>query len=273
LTKRRRGAFFLLEFPMIEKKIDGIAFGAGRWPPVENLPTLVFIHGSGGSRVLWQPQVEGLAHRVNTVAVDLPGHGASDGDGRDRVEDYARDLAAFVQAAALPRPVPCGLSIGGAIVLQLILDRAELFPAAILCCTGARLRVRPAILEDIVNDYDHFARDLDLMCAESTDRRRLDPIVEATLHCRPAVTLNDYKACDRFDVMDRLSEIFRPVMVVSGAEDKLTPPKYADYLEKQIFHVQRVHIAAAGHLLPLEQPEALNAAIGDFLHGLGWIEA
>jgi pimeloyl-ACP methyl ester carboxylesterase len=258
---------------MIEKKIDGIAFCAGQWPPVADRPTLVFIHGSGGAGVLWHPQVEGLAHRVNTVAVDLPGHGASDGNGRDRVEDYARDLADFVQAAALPRPVPCGLSIGGAIVLQLMLDRAELFPAAILCCTGARLRVLPAILETIASDYEKFIGMLgDYGSAPATDPIRLAPILDATRACAPAVTLGDFKACDRFDVMARLSEIFRPVLVVSGAEDKLTPPKYADYLEKQIFNAQRAHLAAAGHLMPLEQPAALNAAIADFLHGLGWIK-
>ena len=257
---------------MIEKKIGGIAFCAGQWPPAEDLPTLVFIHGSGGSRVLWHPQVEGLAARVNTVAVDLPGHGASDGKGRDRVEDYASDLAAFVQAAALPRPVPCGLSNGGAIVLQLMLDRAELFPAAILCCTGARLRVLPTILETIASDYEKFIGMLgDFGSAPGTDPTRLAPILDATRACAPAVTLGDFTACDRFDVMARLSEIFRPVLVISGAEDRLTPPKYADYLEKQIFQAQRARIPAAGHLLPLEQPEALNAAIADFFRGLGWI--
>ena len=90
---------------MIEKKIGGIAFCANPWPPVAHRPTLVFIHGSGGSRVLWHPQVEGLARRVNTVALDLPGHGASDGNGRDRVEDYARDVASCTRGAF--RHDPC----------------------------------------------------------------------------------------------------------------------------------------------------------------------
>jgi pimeloyl-ACP methyl ester carboxylesterase len=168
--------------------------------------------------------------------------------------------------------VPCGLSIGGAIVLQLMLDRAELFPAAILCCTGARLRVLPTILETIASDYEKFIGMLgDFGSAPGTDPTRLAPILDATRACAPAVTLGDFTACDRFDVMARLSEIFRPVLVISGAEDRLTPPKYADYLEKQIFQAQRARIPAAGHLLPLEQPEALNAAIADFFRGLGWI--
>ena len=108
---------------MIEAKLADLAFTANRWPPAADLPTVLFIHGSGGSSGLWHHQVEGLGSAANAVAVDLPGHGASGGAGRDRVEDYARDLAAFVERASLPRPIPCGLSIGGAIVLQLLLDR------------------------------------------------------------------------------------------------------------------------------------------------------
>ncbi len=258
---------------MIEEKIDGIAFSAGTWPPAPDRPTLLFIHGSGGSNVLWQAQVTGLADRVNTVAVDLPGHGASEGGGRHRVEDYADDLARFIEAAMLPRPIPCGLSIGGAIVLQLLLDRSESFPAAILCCTGARLKVLPAMLETIASDYEGFIGMLgEFGGAAATDPARLAPIVEATRRCPATVTLKDFQACDRFDVMNRLAEIFRPVLVVSGAEDRLTPPKYADFLEKQIFGAQRRHIAGAGHMLPLEQPEALNNAIAAFLEGLGWID-
>ena len=254
---------------MIESKINKMAFTANGWPPAADRPTVLFIHGSGGSGILWQHQVAGLGTAANTVAVDLPGHGASDGAGRDRVEDYARDLTDFIEAAALPRPIPCGLSIGGAIVLQLLLDSPELFPAGILCCTGARLRVLPAILETITHDYEGFVGMLGQFgAAADTDPACLAPIIEATRRCRPAVTLNDFMACDRFDVSDRLGEIFRPVMVVSGAEDTLTPPKYADFLEKHIFETERVHLAAAGHLLPLEQPEALNAAIAQFVRGL-----
>jgi pimeloyl-ACP methyl ester carboxylesterase len=254
---------------MIEAKLKDVAFIANRWPPAPDRSTVLFIHGSGGSSVLWRHQVDGLGKAANAVAVDLPGHGASGGEGRDRVEDYARDLVGFIEAAALPRPIPCGLSIGGAIVLQLLLDYPELFPAGILCCTGARLRVLPAILETIVNDYSGFVDMLGTFgAAADTDPACLAPIVEATRNCPPAVTLNDFKACDRFDVIERLNEIFRPVLIVSGSEDRLTPPKYADFLEANIFEAERVHLAAAGHLLPLEQPDALNEAIGGFLKGI-----
>ena len=108
---------------MHELKSDGIGFVAGRWPLDKGLATVVFMHGSGGSRVLWHPQVEALADRMNTVAVDLPGRGRSDGEGLSSIPGYAARVAEFIESIEAPRPVPCGLSIGGGIVLQPFIPR------------------------------------------------------------------------------------------------------------------------------------------------------
>ncbi len=74
---------------MYESKVNGMNFIAGRWPLDRDLATIVFIHGSGGASVLWQAQVEALADRFNTIAIDLPGHGGSGGEGMSCIEDYA----------------------------------------------------------------------------------------------------------------------------------------------------------------------------------------
>ena len=129
---------------MIENKAGKIAYVAGRWPLDPEKPTIVFIHGSGGSSALWENQVDALKTHVNTIAIDLPGHGKSSGPGLDRVEDYSAAVADFIETAGIPAPIPCGLSIGGAIVLQLILEHKTRFKAAILVNTGARLRVMPS---------------------------------------------------------------------------------------------------------------------------------
>ena len=66
---------------MIAQKQSGIAFLAGHWPIDPDRPTLMFIHGAGQCSRMWQAQVDGLSDRANTVALDLPGHGESDGTG------------------------------------------------------------------------------------------------------------------------------------------------------------------------------------------------
>ena len=103
-------------------KENTIEFEAGCWPLDPDADTIVFIHGSGGTNVLWQAQTASLAGEFNTVALNLPGHGNSDGTGMDRMEEYARRVSEFIRSINVKKPVVCGLSIGGAIVFQLLID-------------------------------------------------------------------------------------------------------------------------------------------------------
>ena len=251
---------------MEEKEIGGIGFVAGRWPLDQDKSTVVFIHGSGGSGYFWQAQVEGLAERVNTVAVDLPGHGRSGKDGKNTIEDYARAVLEFIESADIPHPIPCGLSIGGAIVLQQLLDSTEHFSAGILIGTGAKLKVLPMILEAIEKDYSGL---VEMLCkfsaSEKTAPEVVQPFREDLLKCDPRVTLGDFQACNGFDVMERLAEISVPGLVISAQDDKLTPPKYADLLESAISNTTRAHISDAGHIAPMEKPGEVNQAIIGFL--------
>jgi len=256
---------------MEERKAVGMTFSAGRWPMDPAKSTIIFIHGSGGSKVLWDSQVGSLTKRVNTVALDLPGHGNSEGSGEASVKEYARLVEAFVGEIDAPKPIPCGLSLGGAIAQQLLIDYADRFIAGMLVSTGARLKVMPAILETIENDYNTFLSMLPSFAAsEKTNPQLLQPLMEASAKCPPKVASGDFRACNDFDVMDRLSSIAVPVLVISAEDDKLTPPKYGAFLEKSIPNAIRAHIMDAGHLAPIEKPEEVNQAILEFLdrHGL-----
>jgi len=247
-------------------KHNSINFIAGAWPLDPARPTILFIHGSGESSLLWEAQVEALAGRINTIALDLPGHGASDGPGRDSVSDYARDVMAFVEDAGTPDPVPCGLSIGGAIAQQLLLDYPQKIKAGILVSTGARLKVMPQIIEAIETDYEQFiAMSRMFAASEKTPPALLDSLMQDTAQCAPRVTAGDFRACDRFDVMARLGEIAVPVLVISAEDDKLTPPKYSDFLVAHIKGAARCNIPDAGHVVPVEKPEAVSEAIRAFM--------
>ncbi len=253
---------------MNHREASGIAFVSSGWPLDRARPTMIFIHGAGGSHVLWQAQLEGLAGAVNAVAIDLPGHGESPGDGMDTIEGYARAVADFIRTIEAPRPIPCGLSMGGAITQQLLLDHPDVCRAAVLISTGARLRVMPLILKTVEENFSGYVDSfLAFAASEKTDPERLRPISEATAECRPHVVLGDFKACDAFDVMERLPSIEVPVLVITAEEDKLTPPKYGIFLAEKITTASRVHIRDAGHLSPAERPAEVNQALLDFLDG------
>jgi pimeloyl-ACP methyl ester carboxylesterase len=255
---------------MIERKQDGMAFLAGHWPLDPDQPTLVFIHGSGQEGRFWQAQVDGLTHVANTIAVDLPGHGNSDGDGFRQVPDFARSVIDFIDAVNAPAPIPCGLSLGGAITLHLLIHHGDRLRAGILANTGARLKVLPFIIETIENNYDShltglvkFAVAPANQAEEGVCRRVL-----ASSTAGPTVTANDFRACDAFDAMDQVSAINRPVLVLSAIHDTLTPVKYADWMTSNIHGARHVTLDGAGHMSPIEQSEAFNQAISRFLESL-----
>jgi len=255
---------------MQERKTNGIGYIAGDWPLDSQKSTIIFIHGAGGSGPFWQAQVEGLAQRANTLAIDLPGHGKSDGEGKDKVEDYALAVAGFIQDIDIPNPIPCGLSMGGAITQQVLLDYRDLVKAGVLISTGSRLKVAPVIFENIEKNYsDHVDMICSFAASEKTDLRLLDLFKEEAARCKPEIAHGDFSACDRFDVTDRLAAIDVPVLVVTAEDDKLTPPKYGATLEKCIKNASRVHIMDAGHIVPVEKPDEINKTILEFLDQIG----
>jgi pimeloyl-ACP methyl ester carboxylesterase len=69
----------------------------------------------------------------------------------------------------------------------------------------------------------------------------------------------------RRDQSDLLPELKIPVLIVVGAEDSVTPPSVALAMQSHMPHAMVVQIVAAGHLSPLEQPDAVNGAMRAFL--------
>jgi pimeloyl-ACP methyl ester carboxylesterase len=242
----------------------------GRWPLDSAKATIVFIHGAGGSSAFWQAQVCGLDERVNAVAVDLPGHGRSGKSGKNKIEDYACVVAEFIRTMNLPKPIPCGLSMGGAITQQLLLDYPDRFEAGILISTGARLKVAPVIFESIEKDYSGFIDMIGKFAASNkTDPKLVQPFKDDTARCNPETTHGDFQACNDFDVMVRLSSINVPVLVVTAEDDMLTPPKYGEALKEGIKQATLVHIPEAGHIVPMEKPGEINVVITEFLGSQG----
>jgi pimeloyl-ACP methyl ester carboxylesterase len=228
--------------------------------------TCLFIHGSGGRGASWIRQLERLADAARVVALDLPGHGQSGGEGYSVIEDYARMVRDFVEAAKLGKVVLGGHSMGGAVAQAFALAYPERLDGLILVGTGARLRVLPKIFELLRADYPEGVRFINGRAfSRSTAQRLKDAARARALETRPQVTIGDYTACNGFDVMERIGALRIPTLVIGGEDDQLTPPKYARYLARTIPGAVLVMVEQAGHYVHLEQPEVVNQAIRDFL--------
>ncbi len=252
---------------MQARKINGIGYLTGNWPLDRHKSTIVFIHGVGGSGLFWQFQIDSLTPQVNTLAIDLPGHGQSDGEGMDAIEDYAYSVIDLITTINVPNPIPCGISMGGAITLQILINHPDSIKAGILINTGAKLKVAPVIFDTLANSFSEYLEMMgQLVAAENTDKKKIKLFKEDTAKCKPEVILRDFQACHNFDVMQQLESIPLPVLVVSAEDDQMTPPKYGDYLVNAMPYASGVHIPDAGHILPWEKPENFNAAIAEFIN-------
>src|SRR2546425_615524 len=195
---------------------------------------LVFIHGSGANSRIWQLQVEHFGD--NAFPIDLPGHGERPDTlpPEVSVSDYARVTHEIIfQELRLKTPIIAGNSLGGAIALTMGLEYASELGGLILIGTGSRLRVLPSILEEAKK--------------------------------ASVVTYRDWAACNTFDVMNKLGEIRLPTLIICGADDRLTPVKYSQYMHDHIQGSTLCIIPNAGHTVMRDQPERVNQAIDEWL--------
>jgi len=226
--------------------------------------TVVFIHGAGGSSNVWRLQT---LHFKSSCAIELQGHPV--GSGLTSIEEYAQTVSDYVQQTNVSNPVFVGHSMGGAIAIDLAL-RYPSVRALVLVGTGARLRVRPEFLSAIKSNYEEASKMLASWSVSPTsDQVIAERIAKDLLEVNPGVTLGDFMACDKFDRMKDVEKIRCQTLVLCGADDKMTPPKYSHYLHENIKGSKLVIVPGTGHVVMLEKHRAFNQELEAFLVSLG----
>ncbi|HEU4384204.1 MAG TPA: alpha/beta fold hydrolase [Anaeromyxobacteraceae bacterium] len=242
-------------------------FHADSAPAAASGPPLLLVHGAGGTHRSWPEAMRALPGR-RVIALDLPGHGGSPGPAKAEVAGYARSVLGLLDALRLGTAAVAGHSMGGAVALTLALEAPARVAALCLVGTGARLRVSQAILQATA-DPPALARAADSIAAwslgPSAGEALQREVLEGLLAAGPGVVHGDFAACNAFDVMGRLGEIRVPSLVVCGAEDRLTPPKYSEFLRDRIAGARLELIQGAGHMVMLEAPGAVARLVEGFL--------
>jgi pimeloyl-ACP methyl ester carboxylesterase len=232
--------------------------------------TVVFIHGTGGDREDWRDQLNGMSGLANMLALELPGHGASEPPGESTVPAFSQWVIDFINELGLEQVMLVGCSLGSAITQWIALNTSEPWLVAIgLVGAGARLRVHPAFLQGLKEDSTKALTMLADSClSDDPDPALRTKIRDKLLGQAPELIFADLYACDEFDVIYKIKEITLPTCIIVGEQDKLTPVKYSQYLNEVIKGSWLSVIPHAGHLVSMEQPEAFNKSLGDFLETL-----
>jgi len=228
-------------------------------------PTLLFIHGAGGSHKVWEYQ---LKFFDNAIAIDLAGHDV--GVGKSTIDEYVEEVKRFCDEKSLRSIVMIGNSMGGAIVQKFALDHPEYLKAIVLVCTGAKLRVTPIIFDAIKKNYAQAIELItELAFSHKTPSEIKKRAAEEIMRISSEVTYGDFEACDKFNVMNRLKEIQLPALIICGLEDQLTPVKYSEYLKDNIPNSRLEIVADAGHMVMRERPAEFNEKLIKFIKELG----
>ncbi|MBL7163316.1 MAG: alpha/beta hydrolase [Anaerolineales bacterium] len=235
--------------------------GQARKPPV------VLIHGAGGTHLHWPASVRRLPE-YSVYALDLPGHGKSEGRGQQIIAGYAQSVLDWMQALKMHKAVFIGHSMGGAVALTLGIQHPECVLGLGLVGTGARLKVAPALLENAARE-ETFPSVIEMISdwafGPQADPRLVELASKRMAEIRPTVLHSDFTACDTFDVLDTLGEIQAPSLALCGENDQLTPPRHSQYLADHIPNAEVKILPDAGHMVMLEKPNEVAEALLAFL--------
>ena len=235
-------------------------------------PPVILIHGAGGTHLLWPSEVRRLpGHRI--LALDLPGHGKSGGRGRQSISEYVEAILVWMDSLGVHRSIFVGHSMGGAVAISLALDHAEHVIGLGLVSTGARLSVAPQLLESASSPSTFYKATEMIMnwsFSPHADARLVELAARRMDEIRPSVLHGDFLACNSFDEMGRIVQIRQPTLILCGAEDRMTPVRYSQFLGDSIPGSILKTIPDAGHMVMLEQPKAVAKAMADFLANLSY---
>jgi 3-oxoadipate enol-lactonase len=248
------------------------------WREAGSGDPVVFLHGLGGSRIAWEPQLAALARRYRCVAWDMPGYGASPAPVVDLTFPGLVDaLAGLLDAIGAPRAHLVGLSLGGMVAQHAALAlRERVASLALLDSSPAFgldggttaegwLAIRLDPLRRGISPAEMAPAVLRGVAGPHAPRGAIDEAVRAMARI-PAPGLAAACRClVTHDLRGRLGGIAAPTLVAVGELDTETPPAYAERLAAEIPDAQLAVVPGAGHLANLEQPARVNALLAAFL--------
>jgi pimeloyl-ACP methyl ester carboxylesterase len=245
-------------------------------PAVGDAPPVLFLHGLGGSRTAWEPQLEALGDEFRCIAWDMPGYGESAPIEPLTFPAIADAAATLLDELHIERAHVVGLSFGGQQALHLALRHPDRVDRLVLADTSARFgadgtdvdewkRLRLDALDAGLTPADMAAGVIDAITAPGFAGPERDRTIAACARIPSAGLRASVECLPTHDVTERLGEIAAPTLVIVGELDDETPLAYAETLALGIPDATLRVIDGVAHLTPAEAPAPFNALVREFL--------
>tara|TARA_Y100000768_G_scaffold387407_1_gene378582 strand:- start:2003 stop:2803 length:801 start_codon:yes stop_codon:yes gene_type:complete len=241
----------------------------------KNQPTIVFVHGSGLTHVTWVLQTRYFAfHGYNTIAVDLPGHGDSEGPPLETIEDMADWIADLLSSLGIDKASYVGHSQGCLVGLEFAQRHPDKLELLALINGSMSMKMNPELL-DLALNKNNKAVDLMIDWVHG-------PLGQVGGHPVPGLshmgmgsqlvssnnngTLGaDFNACDQYtNGENAATNIEHPTLCIVGKHDKMTPKKVGIELANKIKNSKTVILEESGHMSILETASETKNLLKDF---------
>lgn len=231
---------------------------------------VLLVHGAGGSSRHWEPLLKAwFAMRVQDgifpVAIDLPGHGASEGTVLNSVTEIAAFLDAFLTALEITSPV-CyvGHSAGGLLGLQFALSYPERVDRLVLMATSAQIQLHPDFLHQaLTGNWDYPSLQQSFAPDIPDDLKQL--VLNEFRHLRLSPDANDFMDLSGVDLRSALPTLQMPTLVVTGDDDVIISPRKSKLLQRDLPAAELVTLPGGGHYVHVEQAVTVAAVLANFL--------
>jgi 3-oxoadipate enol-lactonase len=248
------------------------------WREAGDGPLVVLLHGLGGSRTSWDPQLLGLADAFRVVAWDLPGYGAATPLATEPLTfaALADAVVAFVDELGADqvdgRAHLVGISFGGMIAQHTALAHPQRVASLALLATSpafgldgttpeAWRAARLAPLDEGLEPVDIAPRVLAAIAGPHITTEQLAHQQAAMARVTGAALRRSIDVLVTHDTRARLHEITVPTLCLVGELDEETPPTYAYAIADRIPGAELAVVEGAGHLLNVEAPDTVNDAL------------
>ena len=243
---------------------------------------LVFIHGHALDSRIWQGQMEGLRRLYTVIRYDVRGHGQSEAPptGYSRAH-YAAELLGLINALDLTKPSLVGHSMGGTVALEYALQHADRCSTLSLIGSGLEGYSYQESMSETVN------KQKDMLRQEGVSEKFLrvalfSPLYQGVRQHPEKLALvrsmlSGWSGASWLDTavypkpertqLERLRELGVPALVAVGERDLPIFHEVSEALTMGIRVVRKATIPEAGHMAPLENPDAVNDILMDFIGG------
>jgi pimeloyl-ACP methyl ester carboxylesterase len=262
----------------VQLRVDGrsVFAASGGRAHAPGRPLVLLVHGAGLDHTVWALQSRWCAFRGwNVLALDLPGHGRSDGPPLDSIGAIAKWLVGVIDAVQAGSAVLVGHSMGSLAALEAAATFPDRVASLVLIGTAAAMPVHPDLLAaaaandhaaiDMVNLWGH-GQAAGLGGSRAPGVWMVGAGERILERAAPGVLHKDLAACNAYrDGIAAAARVAAPTLLICGELDQMTPLKSGRALASSIRASTLVALAGAGHMLLAERPDEVLRALGAHL--------